>query len=584
MTPSEANAQEEERLLAPTPRRGAPRRDHLNRPHRPARFLDPEGAVRFEGQQLAPTAYAGDQLLLRPSGDDAGVVQMLTQAADEEGYDVQLEPVDQQLAELAKEAGILRGRDQPLVVRVQLQRRYGGRALPAADAWPVLQRYRERAGNGPRRHAVQLEHLLTTAAKGVRPAPYVAHAVNPNPYVAHGFGANPYVAHAFGANPYVAHASGANPYVAHPYVAHGGSDPYSPQPPTANAEYAQPGWGGRMPVLWVGPRPSRRRNRELAGARRPVVAVLDTGTGIHPWLTDKVVDRAPTCGHLRIGITDPATDIERTGVVTGGLTGSLDIQAGHGTFIAGLVHQRCPDARILSIRVVQPDGVVSEYDLLQALNMLWVRQKLALLHDEREKLVDVISISLGYYHEQPSDALFDPLMLAPLRELGRLGVAVVVSAGNDATNRPLYPAAFAPHRGGVLERASHDEVPLVAVGATNPDGSVALFSNDGPWVRAYRPGAGLVSTMPTTFDAGRKATVQVIENGQVRSTIDPDNFLSGFASWSGTSFAAPILAGDLAQCMNEKRALRHDPKEPEDAVRTAWRALRRAVPGLEESP
>ena len=74
MTPSESNSQAEERFLAPTPRRGAPRRDHLNRPDRPARFLDPEAAVRFEGQQLAPTAYAGDQLLLRPTGDDDHVV------------------------------------------------------------------------------------------------------------------------------------------------------------------------------------------------------------------------------------------------------------------------------------------------------------------------------------------------------------------------------------------------------------------------------------------------------------------------------------------------------------------------------
>ena len=149
MTPSESNSQAEDRLLAPTPRRGAPRRDHLSRPDRPARFLDPEGAVRFEEQQLAPTAYAGDQLLLRPTGDDDRVVEMLTQAADELDYDAELEPVDQSLVELAEEAGILRGGDQPLVVRVRLHRRYGERALPAADAWPVLQRYRELAGNDP---------------------------------------------------------------------------------------------------------------------------------------------------------------------------------------------------------------------------------------------------------------------------------------------------------------------------------------------------------------------------------------------------------------------------------------------------
>ena len=318
------------------------------------------------------------------------MLRLLTEAADAEGYDLVPDETDTELVELAEQAGIALDDTQPLVVRVHLHRRYEGRPQPATDAWPVLQRFRERVGDRRQRHAVQLEHLLTTAG-GVAPAPYVAHAAGANPYVAH-----PYVAHPYVAHPYVAH-----PYVAHPYVTHGG-DPYAPQLPTPTAEYAEPGWGGRMPVTWVGPPPARRRDDELDGARRPVVAILDTGVGTHPWLTRDVVDRKPRCAHLRIGLTDPRTDIETNGVVTGGLTGSLDIEAGHGTFIAGLVHQRCPDATMLSIRVVQPDGVVSEYDLLQAINMLWLRQELALRESRREDLLDVVSISLGYYHEQPA--------------------------------------------------------------------------------------------------------------------------------------------------------------------------------------
>jgi hypothetical protein len=555
--------------LARTPRREGPRKDHLY--PRKARFLDPTSAVRFDGQELDPTAYAADQLLLRPTKDDSYVLEKLKDAAQDEGYDFEPNPVDTKLLNLAREAGIPIDDAQPLVIRIQLRRRDHEQPLPAPDAWPVLQRFRELMGNDPRSHALQLEHLLTTAAPGVEPAAYVPHTTV-NPYVAH-----PYVAHPYVAHPYVAH-----PYVAHPYVAHGPWDPYASGLPSPTAQYAQPGWGGRMPVTWVGPKPARRSNGELGGARRPVVAILDTGTGTHPWLSDDVVDRAPTCAGLRIGRIDDASDIERRGVITGQLTGSLDIEAGHGTFIAGLVHQCCPDARILSIRVVQADGVVNEYDVLQALNMLWLRQELALRFGRRDQQIDVISMSLGYYHEQPADALFDPLMLAPLRALSHLGVAVVVSAGNDATSRPMYPAAFAPYPEGVNTVLSSEEVPLVAVGATNPDGSIALFSNDGPWVRVYRPGAGLVSTMPTTFDAGEKASIEVSVNGRVRATIDPDNFLSGFATWSGTSFAAPILAGDLAQCMNEDRTLKMDPAEDEHPVRAAWQALRRAAPEIEE--
>ena len=32
-----------------------------------------------------------------------------------------------------------------------------------------------------------------------------------------------------------------------------------------------------------------------------------------------------------------------------------------------------------------------------------------------------------------------------------------------------------------------------------------------------------------------------------RGTIDPDDYSSGFAAWSGTSFAAPVLAGEVAK-------------------------------------
>ena len=60
------------------------------------------------------------------------------------------------------------------------------------------------------------------------------------------------------------------------------------------------------------------------------------------------------------------------------LLGELDEVAGHGTFCAGLINEKCPDAIILAIRVIQADGVVNEADLLETLNKLWLRQKLAI--------------------------------------------------------------------------------------------------------------------------------------------------------------------------------------------------------------
>jgi hypothetical protein len=36
-----------------------------------------------------------------------------------------------------------------------------------------------------------------------------------------------------------------------------------------------------------------------------------------------------------------------------------------------------------------------------------------------------------------------------------------------------------------------------------------------------------------------------------RATIDDDDFTGGFAVWSGTSFAAPVLAAEVATAMLE---------------------------------
>jgi len=186
--------------------------------------------------------------------------------------------------------------------------------------------------------------------------------------------------------------------------------------------------------------------------------------------------------------------------------------------------------------------------------------------------VDVVSLSLGYYHEQPDDPAFDPLLAGPIALLGRLGVAVVVSAGNDATSRPSYPAAFA----GVTAPGS---VPVCAVGALNPDGTIALFSNDGPWVRYLRPGAALVSTLPTTLDGSMEATNKMVdERGEERSGIDPDGFQSGFAVWSGTSFAAPIFAGQLAAKLRDRFAAGDTGTDPEEATARVDEALAR-MPG-----
>ena len=109
--------------------------------------------------------------------------------------------------------------------------------------------------------------------------------------------------------------------------------------------------------------------------------------------------------------------------------------------------------------------------------------------------------------------------------MGECGVSVVCSAGNDATARPMFPAAFAPWadgKGGVP--ASTNAVPIVSVGALNPNGTDALFSNAGPWVRAYAPGAARDEHPAATFQGGLEPTARSEAYMRVRESIDPDDF------------------------------------------------------------
>jgi len=128
----------------------------------------------------------------------------------------------------------------------------------------------------------------------------------------------------------------------------------------------------------------------------------------------------------------------------------------------------------------------------------------------------------------------------------RLGCVVVCSAGNDAIDRPSFPASLWPWPGADNGIPHDDDAPLVSIGALNPSArSVALFSNVGPWIRAFAPGAAVVSTSPA-FVGGEQAATRADVDGLHRETIDPDDYRGGFAIWSGTSFAAPYVAGRVA--------------------------------------
>lgn len=459
-----------------------------------ARTLDPISTELLAGQEAYPTAYVADRLLLRRSCPDE-TRRLLGPVAERVGL------------RLRDEAGST-GRQEPQRRCVHLM----PNERPAVtDAWRVLQALRgDRGGARAQRLGVGLDHLMfaTTAGPFIRPLPfYESHPYRPAPF---------YESHPYGPLPF---------YESHSPV----------------SQYGRLGFGATQPVKLLLNQP----RRGTLPFRRPVVAVLDTGCGPHPWLAEAVLRDVELDG---VRVSDPGADLETGGDLAGPVDGARDVLAGHGTFICGLIRQACPDADIIPVPVIHADGVVIESELLVVLHRLaeLVRRHAA---GTGGHPIDVVSLSLGYYHESPADAAHDSALQEVLEDLGQLGVAVVASAGNDATAQPMFPAAFAPNKAGPVFEPVPGTVPLTSVGALNPNGTIALFSNTGTWVRHWEPGAAVVSTMPL-FDHSGLPVARVPDPYHpdlVRETIDPDSFASGFAVGSGTSFAAPVLAGRIAQ-------------------------------------
>jgi hypothetical protein len=340
--------------------------------------------------------------------------------------------------------------------------------------------------------------------------------------------------------------------------------------------------GDRNPVALLMPQPVRPKVGSLPGGRRPVVAVLDTGIGPHPWWNgqdpnDPVYevsqDFQNQLAAVEIGIgqlsptqPSPLSSPFETQDEIDPLLGMIDSHSGHGTFVSGLVHQTCPAAKILSLRVLHSDGFSTESAVVLALN--WLLDQVA-NHGRR---IDVVSMSLGFYAETATVPEIQQVR-GLIEQLTNLGVLVVAAAGNDATTRPFMPAAFARGTGSA---AGGVEL-LGAVGARNAPGlTTAAFSNWGDWITLWAPGDGLVSTVPVWqgAEAGDLALLDGAGLGpDVRTAPDPDDLRTGFAVWAGTSFATPVIAGMLANALTTAKSCETGTSGGLDRAREALRAV-----------
>ena len=207
----------------------------------------------------------------------------------------------------------------------------------------------------------------------------------------------------------------------------------------------------------------------------------------------------------------------------------LDLAAGHGTFVAGVVRQVSGSARIVMVRAFDTDGVSTEATIAQSI------MRAATIFEQNGG-GGVLNLSFGL---ETIDGQEPAVLRAALDQLPD-NVLVVAAAGNAPINRPFWPAAS-------------DRV--LGVAALKEDGTTpAEWSNYGPWVDVSVRGEGVVSP----FVEG----VETQGSGAPGDPFDPqpDTFLgpNPFAVWSGTSFATAQVAGQLANMLADDPELSRD--------------------------
>ena len=239
---------------------------------------------------------------------------------------------------------------------------------------------------------------------------------------------------------------------------------------------------------------------------------------------------------------------------------------GHGTHVAGCVHQTAPDAEIVAVRVMGPDGMGRPSDIVKGIE--WVI-------DNKENLnIDVMNLSLGagpdgypYY--------FDPINMAVEKAIEK-GITVVNAAGNSGPDAQTIGSPA-------------DDPQAITVGAALDPGKVSDFSSRGPTDDGFvkpdivAPGEFIVSWYVPDSQMGKTAMVvetirqmsydqlvklltekpQLIEAlglpedilnyppNEMETTIKsglPPMFMpdKDHLAAPGTSFAAPLVSGIVA--------------------------------------
>lgn len=241
-----------------------------------------------------------------------------------------------------------------------------------------------------------------------------------------------------------------------------------------------------VPLLGL---PAAQRSSQGQGV---LVAVLDTGVDFtHPALA---AAQAPGGASFVAGA---GLGDEGDGLDTDG-DGTIDEMVGHGTFVAGCVLLVAPQAKIVSVTVLDSEGIGDTFSIAQG------------LCHAIDRGVQVINCSFGSTYK--GAAVEDAVLEAVTK-----GIVVVGAAGNlDQDDPKEFPALVED---------------VLGVGATDDMDIKAPFSNFHDKLALCAPGDSKLAA-PGVPDPAR-SVIGTLPGG-------------GYGVWSGTSFSTGFVSGAAA--------------------------------------
>ncbi|MDH3786052.1 MAG: S8 family peptidase, partial [Acidobacteriota bacterium] len=260
------------------------------------------------------------------------------------------------------------------------------------------------------------------------------------------------------------------------------------------------------------------------------IAVIDSGVFAHDDLVDPATNRSK---------------VRYSRSLIGGSSGADPF--GHGTHVAGILaaqgssHGVAPGAHLFDLRALNPAGAGTDSSVIAAIDM-------AILYKDKLNIrVINLSLSRGIFESYELDPLCQAVEAAY-----EAGIVVVVSAGNsgryDKDGRKGY---------GTIGSPGNDPY-VITVGAMNAMGTfgrtddlIASYSSKGPTAIDH-------VIKPDLVAPGNKV-VSLNSPGSTLATNRPQKVVGGNRiEVSGTSMAAPVVAGAVALLLEQDPSLTPD--------------------------